>query len=141
MGFSRVPMLRRFPVYSPALPYSSSLQSNRKINISASLSRIEESTSSLIQHTPVRTRWKPMCLYFTQGKCTKVIQLNLLIHTSVVSFSIEFDIDKFVFSFSIEFYIDKFVFELNRWMILCILIRLIIIAHWSLCEMLLDLRI
>ncbi|XP_049413352.1 uncharacterized exonuclease domain-containing protein At3g15140 [Solanum stenotomum] len=72
MGFSRVPLLRRLPVSSPALPYSSSLQSNRKINISASLSTTEESTSSLIQHTPVRTRWKPMCLYFTQGKCTKM---------------------------------------------------------------------
>ncbi|MCD7468094.1 hypothetical protein HAX54_005892 [Datura stramonium] len=71
MGFSRVPLLRRFPVSSPALPYSSSPKLNRKINIYASLCTTEESTS-LIQPTPSRTRWKPMCLYFTQGKCTKM---------------------------------------------------------------------
>ncbi|KAF3667912.1 putative E3 SUMO-protein ligase MMS21-like [Capsicum annuum] len=73
--FSRFPLLRRFPVSSPALPYSSSIQLNRRITISASISTAEESTSSsssLIQHTLSRTRWKPMCLYFTQGKCTKM---------------------------------------------------------------------
>ncbi|OIT00261.1 PREDICTED: uncharacterized exonuclease domain-containing protein At3g15140 [Nicotiana attenuata] len=71
-GFCRVPLLRRLVVSPPVLPFSYSLQPSRKINISASLSTTEESTSSLIQPTTSRTRWKPTCLYFTQGKCTKM---------------------------------------------------------------------
>ncbi|VFQ98712.1 unnamed protein product [Cuscuta campestris] len=44
------------------------------MNVSPAHSVAAESSSSLISAAPPRknSRWKPMCLYFTQGKCTKM---------------------------------------------------------------------
>ncbi|CAL5335974.1 hypothetical protein CsSME_00018616 [Camellia sinensis var. sinensis] len=83
MAFSRVPLSRvplcRHNYLSSLLPFSFShltlsLQPNRTRlnNLSASLSTQEPAPSidSSSANPKQRNRWKPMCLYFTQGKCT-----------------------------------------------------------------------
>lgn len=78
MTFSRFSSLvRRAPFPSPVLPPLSTLSSlhpKRSISLGASaFMEQEESASPPIQaSTPVKiNRWKPLCLYYTQGKCTK----------------------------------------------------------------------
>ncbi|CAI9088722.1 OLC1v1023141C1 [Oldenlandia corymbosa var. corymbosa] len=68
---------RRNPLpVPPPLSASPSLVTGKRhcISLSASLHVGEESTSAPIQATPSRNynRWKPLCLYYTQGRCTKV---------------------------------------------------------------------
>ncbi|CAL5393477.1 unnamed protein product [Camellia sinensis] len=83
MAFSRVPLSRvplcRHSYLSSLLPFSVShltlsLQPNRTRlnNLSVSLSTQEPAPSidSSSANPKQRNRWKPMCLYFTQGKCT-----------------------------------------------------------------------
>ncbi|XP_059661478.1 uncharacterized exonuclease domain-containing protein At3g15140 [Cornus florida] len=51
-------------------PFTLTLQSIRRVTLSASLST-QESTPSIEYASPKNSnRWKPMCLYYTQGKCT-----------------------------------------------------------------------
>lgn len=65
---------------SPFLPIALSPQihsppSRRAFYVSASLSSIQQEESSprtLPSQIGTTSRWKPMCLYYTQGKCTKV---------------------------------------------------------------------
>ncbi|XP_071905254.1 uncharacterized exonuclease domain-containing protein At3g15140 isoform X1 [Coffea arabica] len=70
-------LVRRAPLPSPVLPPLSTLPSlhpKRSISLGASaFMEKEESTSSPIQASaPLKiNRWKPLCLYYTQGKCTK----------------------------------------------------------------------
>ncbi|KAL7218289.1 hypothetical protein ACSBR2_011544 [Camellia fascicularis] len=83
MAFSRVPLSRvplcRHSYLSSLLPFSFShltlsLRPNhtRLNNLSASLSTQEPAPSidSSSANPKQSNRWKPMCLYFTQGKCT-----------------------------------------------------------------------
>ncbi|CAH9100009.1 unnamed protein product [Cuscuta europaea] len=79
MALSTASVFRRYHVLSPQLPFTSSylslgLQCSRKFSVFAAQSMTEESTSSLISAAaqPQNVRWKPTCLYFTQGKCTKM---------------------------------------------------------------------
>lgn len=65
---------------SPLLPIALSPQihsppSRSAFYVSASLSSIQQEESSprtLPSQIGTTSRWKPMCLYYTQGKCTKV---------------------------------------------------------------------
>ncbi|XP_027171198.1 uncharacterized exonuclease domain-containing protein At3g15140 isoform X3 [Coffea eugenioides] len=75
-------LVRRAPLLSPVLPPLSTLPSlhpKRSISLGASaFMEKEESTSSPIQASaPLKiNRWKPLCLYYTQGKCTKLEKLK-----------------------------------------------------------------
>uniref|UniRef100_A0A5B7BFX1 Exonuclease domain-containing protein n=1 Tax=Davidia involucrata TaxID=16924 RepID=A0A5B7BFX1_DAVIN len=81
MAFSRVTMTRislfRQRSLSSLIPFSSSpftltLQPIGRFSLSASLST-QESTPLVESASPKKSdRWKPMCLYYTQGKCTKM---------------------------------------------------------------------
>lgn len=66
----------------PALSSSISLQSIRRFRIKSPLHLEDESSSSPVQGLPENrnNRWKPMCLYYTQDKCTKVIHSTYLSH-------------------------------------------------------------
>nr|GME06397.1 uncharacterized exonuclease domain-containing protein At3g15140 isoform X1 [Ipomoea batatas] len=96
MALSRVSVFSRNPVRSPPLPFTSSspfslcIQRNRQIGAFAVHSMAEESTSSPIAAAPPpkNTRWRPTCLYFTQGKCTKMddaIHIERFNHSCSVS--------------------------------------------------------
>nr|GMD92505.1 uncharacterized exonuclease domain-containing protein At3g15140 isoform X1 [Ipomoea batatas] len=96
MALSRVSVFSRNPVSSPPLPFTSSspfslcIQRNRQIGAFAVHSMAEESTSSPIAAAPPpkNTRWRPTCLYFTQGKCTKMddaIHIERFNHSCSVS--------------------------------------------------------
>nr|GMD84135.1 uncharacterized exonuclease domain-containing protein At3g15140 isoform X1 [Ipomoea batatas] len=96
MALSRVSVFSRNPVRSPPLPFTSSspfslcIQRNRQIGAFAVHSMAEESTSSPIAAAPLpkNTRWRPTCLYFTQGKCTKMddaIHIERFNHSCSVS--------------------------------------------------------
>lgn len=76
-------LLRRLPLFSPP-PFShfssfstSIIQPKFKRSFIQCSSTEEPAASTLTQSEISRTggnsRWKPMCLYYTQGKCTKVI--------------------------------------------------------------------
>nr|GMD87516.1 uncharacterized exonuclease domain-containing protein At3g15140 isoform X1 [Ipomoea batatas] len=96
MALSRVSVFSRNPVRSPPLPFTSSspfslcIQRNRQIGAFAVHSMAEESTSSPIAAAPPpkNTWWRPTCLYFTQGKCTKMddaIHIERFNHSCSVS--------------------------------------------------------
>ncbi|KAL2523553.1 putative exonuclease domain-containing protein [Abeliophyllum distichum] len=84
MALSRAPLSRWSFRLSPLKPapfftfsrYSSSiqLQPNCKISSSASLPTEESMASPLQFEAPngKKLNWKPLCLYYTQGKCTKM---------------------------------------------------------------------
>ncbi|KAK3035002.1 hypothetical protein RJ639_033380 [Escallonia herrerae] len=74
MAFSRVSWLSKSVNLSYLLPFSQILVTPshppiRTLRASASLSA-QESTRPVLSAT--MNRWKPMCLYYTQGKCTKM---------------------------------------------------------------------
>ncbi|XP_019153806.1 PREDICTED: uncharacterized exonuclease domain-containing protein At3g15140 isoform X2 [Ipomoea nil] len=96
MALSRVTVFSRNPVRSPPLPFTYSspfslcIQRNRQIGAFAVHSMAEESASSPIAAAPPpkNTRWRPTCLYFTQGKCTKMddaIHIERFNHSCSVS--------------------------------------------------------
>ncbi|XP_077249636.1 polynucleotidyl transferase, ribonuclease H-like superfamily protein isoform X2 [Tasmannia lanceolata] len=78
MAFARVwqsyytSLSRTFPILSTALgPSSLWLPSTRNFNISASIS-FPPPTPILPLNSQIENHWKPMCLYYTQGLCTKM---------------------------------------------------------------------
>ncbi|CAK9175252.1 unnamed protein product [Ilex paraguariensis] len=80
MAISRTSLLRQSAAASLSSlnPFSMSsftlsLRPKCRFSLSASLST-QGSTSSSVEPTSLKTshRWKPMCLYYTQGKCTKM---------------------------------------------------------------------
>ncbi|KAJ8626119.1 hypothetical protein MRB53_019426 [Persea americana] len=80
-------------------PSSSSLSllpTFRNLSITSSFSTLNSSASpveeDLVSHSHKTNRWKPLCLYHTQGKCTKMddpLHLNKFNH----SFSTEFQVN------------------------------------------------
>ncbi|KAJ9671567.1 hypothetical protein PVL29_025329 [Vitis rotundifolia] len=76
MAFSRVSPFR-YGSLSSLIPYVSSPSSLspqvRTFTLSASISTPHPSPPSLLTASPKASdRWRPMCLYYTQGKCTKM---------------------------------------------------------------------
>lgn len=82
MSFSKICLSRFAPLGSPnslsAFPFSLPVPLTRahKLtcaqHISCSCSASSSSSSSSTHQKGASTRWRPMCLYFTQGKCTMV---------------------------------------------------------------------
>lgn len=80
MRFCRVPLCRVSPLFSrafsPFLPISLSpplpCHSLTSITTVVSASQAQHLSTSKLNET----RWKPMCLYYTQGKCTMVMLFN-----------------------------------------------------------------
>ncbi|GAY55847.1 hypothetical protein CUMW_167240 [Citrus unshiu] len=80
MSFSKICLSRFAPLGSPnslsAFPFSLPVPLTRahKLtcaqHISCSCSASSSSSSSSTHQKGASTRWRPMCLYFTQGKCT-----------------------------------------------------------------------
>lgn len=82
MSFSKICLSRFAPLRSPnslsAFPFSLPVPLTRALkltcaqHISCSCSASSSSSSSSTHQKGASTRWRPMCLYFTQGKCTMV---------------------------------------------------------------------
>ncbi|KAL3849213.1 hypothetical protein ACJIZ3_011095 [Penstemon smallii] len=76
MATWRLPLLRRTPYpYSPPPPFFSYSTTSHKPQIRRKFVKcMEESTSSTLTQSqiPKTSTWKPMCLYYTQCKCTKM---------------------------------------------------------------------
>lgn len=86
---SRIPPLYRCSSLSSSILLSPSLtppfSAIRGFNVSASIST-QDSSQSANPHSLIKTTrpfWKPMCLYYTQGKCTLVSSIFSL--SSIVS--------------------------------------------------------
>lgn len=86
MVISRFPLCRVSPLYSTAFfhllsisppPIASLPRPFRPLSsISTAVSAAQDASTPSYSKMTSQSRWKPMCLYYTQGKCTMVKFLN-----------------------------------------------------------------